>query len=234
MTTESTSGPAVELAEVSKAYRTRDQEVLALREMSLAIDAGSFVEIRGASGSGKSTLLALVSGLATPTSGTVSVGGEPISTWPVARRAAFRAEHVGFVFQMFHLLPYLSVLDNVLLAAPGQVDQAVRERAEGLLEELGLQDRLRHRPAQLSAGERQRVALSRALLNHPSLLLADEPTGNLDDDNARLVVDHLVAFHARGGTVLLATHDHRISAAERAIHLEHGRITRDERVAATS
>jgi len=221
------TGPPISFTDVSKLYRAQGREILALRELTLSVGPGEFIEIRGASGSGKSTLLALAGGLATPTAGRVDVAGQPLSEWPTSKRAAFRAAHVGYVFQLFHLLPYLSVVDNVLLAAPSRADRTMRERADELLDELGLATRRLHRPAQLSAGERQRVALARALLNRPSLLLADEPTGNLDDDNAQLVVDHLSAFHQRGGTVLLATHDHRVAGAGRVIQLEHGRIVED-------
>jgi putative ABC transport system ATP-binding protein len=191
----------------------------------LAVDPGQFLAIRGPSGSGKSTLLALVGGLARPSQGRVVVAGHEISSMTPAERARFRSENIGFVFQMFHLLPYLSVLDNVLVAAPRKNRRAARESAEALLERFDLAGRRGHRPAQLSAGERQRVAMARALLNRPQLLLADEPTGNLDDRNADVVLDFLAQFHAEGGTILLVTH--HPNAARRAaqsIDLDHGRI----------
>ena len=218
----------IELNNVTKRYRTQRQEVLALTDLSLQVDRGSYVAVRGRSGSGKSTLLSLIGGLALPTKGTIQVDGQNIAALSPAERAAYRASKVGFVFQMFHLLPYLNVLDNVLLAAADERRQACRQRATELLEEFGLQPRLTHRPAELSAGERQRVAMARALLNQPPLLLADEPTGNLDSENASALLDLLDRFQQAGGTVLLATHDPQ--AAERAgrqVVLERGKVIED-------
>ena len=142
-----------------------------------------------------------------------------------AERAQIRADSIGFVFQMFHLLPYLNVLDNVLVASRPDNRAASREYASELLESFGLTNRRFHRPGQLSAGERQRVAMARALLNRPQLLLADEPTGNLDDQNAGSVLDLLAEFHTSGGTILLVTHHENAAArAERSIGLENGRL----------
>ena len=210
---------------VSKIYQSAKGEVRALDEVSLMIDVGEFVAVCGPSGCGKSTLLSLTGGLAVPTSGQVTAFGYSISSQNSAQRAEFRAENVGYVFQMFHLLPYLTVLDNVLVAAHDQDSDLSRGEAESLLDKFGLADRLTHRPAELSAGERQRVAMARALLNRPKLLLADEPTGNLDPKNAAGVLDLLNQFHNDGGTVVLVTHDEK--AAERAtrvIQLEKGKL----------
>ncbi len=220
--------------EVHKHYTTPHGEVRALDGVSLSIEAGEYVAVQGHSGSGKSTLLALAGGLALPTKGTVTVDGAAISSLPSAERARFRADKIGFVFQLFHLFPYLNIVDNVLVAAPDAGSQATREKAESLLDRFGLDDRLTHRPAQLSAGERQRVAMARALLNGPQILLADEPTGNLDPDNGRIVLDAVDAFHAAGGTVLLVTH--HAEAAERAarsIALRSGQLV-DTPVAASN
>ncbi|HUG68693.1 MAG TPA: ABC transporter ATP-binding protein [Pirellulaceae bacterium] len=204
----------IELAGVSKVYRTTHGEVRAVDDVTLAIEAGEFVALKGHSGSGKSTLLALLGGLALPTAGTVMVAGHDVGNLSSSERARFREENVGFVFQMFHLLPYLSVLDNVLVAAPTGSRVASRDYAKQLLQGFGMSERITHRPCQLSAGERQRVAMARALLNRPKLLLADEPTGNLDEKNAEAMLDFLGGFHQEGGTIVLATHDER--AAERA------------------
>jgi ABC-type lipoprotein export system ATPase subunit len=213
------------LRDVSKVYRSAKGEVRALDGVSLEVAAGQFIAVRGHSGCGKSTLLALVGGLALPTGGRVEVDGQAVSEMTASQRAAFRAQDVGFVFQMFHLLPYLSVLDNVLLAAGNGAPDAAQAEALSLLEKFGLSDRLTHKPSELSAGERQRVAMARALLNRPRLLLADEPTGNLDPKNAAGVLDLLAAFHQAGGTVLLVTHDDKAAAAaQRTIELDHGRI----------
>lgn len=214
----------IELEGVTKAYATAAGEVRALDEFSLEVPAGKYLAVRGHSGSGKSTLLSLIGGLATPTNGVVRVDGQEVSSMSAGKRAAFRAEKIGFVFQMFHLLPYLSVVENVVVAATGDASGA-EERATRLLTEFGLDQRFGHRPGQLSAGERQRVAMARALLNNPPLLLADEPTGNLDPDSADAVLDLLQRFHESGGTVVLATHDDRAaSRAQDVLHLSKGRV----------
>jgi len=218
---------------VSKIYQTAKGEVRALDDVTFSIDAGEFVAVCGPSGCGKSTLLSLTGGLALPTSGNVTVFDAAVSGMNSAERAEFRAENVGYVFQMFHLLPYLTVLDNVLVAAHDQGSELSRGEAESLLEQFDLADRLTHRPAELSAGERQRVAMARALLNRPKLLLADEPTGNLDPKNAAGVLDLLNRFHEEGGTVILVTHDEKAAQrATRIIELEKGRTKPEPATAA--
>jgi ABC-type lipoprotein export system ATPase subunit len=210
---------------VHKHYRTANGEVRALNGVTLAIDDGEYVAVQGHSGSGKSTLLALAGGLALPTEGLVAVGGDEVSAMPSAARARFRAEHVGFVFQLFHLLPYLNIVDNVRIAALDPHSSQAKHDAEALLDKFGLHERKTHRPAQLSAGERQRVAMARALLNGPKLLLADEPTGNLDPENAKSVLDAIDGFHAAGGTVLLVTHHAEAAGrAARIISLSSGQV----------
>jgi len=214
----------ITLNNVSKIYPAHGSQVHALDEVSLQIDQGEFIAVCGHSGCGKSTLLSLIGGLALPTTGDVIVHGEEISQMPAGSRAAFRAAHIGFVFQMFHLLPYLNVYENVLTGAANP-DDAVRGRAEHLLQKFGLADRMKHHPGELSAGERQRTALARALLNNPPLLLADEPAGNLDPVNAENVMTLLNDFHHDGGTILLVTHDmEAASRAGRTITLEKGNI----------
>jgi putative ABC transport system ATP-binding protein len=196
---------------ISKTYRKGTRSVPVLHDLSLTVARGEFVSVLGPSGCGKTTILLTAGGLLTPDAGQVTLDGtDPYALAPEAR-AAFRAEHVGFVFQQFHLVPYLSVLDNVMTAglAAGDTSADVRAKAEGLIGKFGLSERSHHCPAELSVGERQRVALARALLNSPSLLLADEPTGNLDDDNAHIVLDTLRQFAHDGGAVLLVTHDQR-------------------------
>ena len=221
----------IELDGVSKLYHTVSGEVRALDDVSLEIGKGEFVSVQGQSGSGKSTMLALIGGLAVPTGGRIVVAEHEISRMSSSERAAYRAQTTGFVFQLFHLLPYLNILDNVLVAAPrGNASHgdtgSVRQYADELLQRFDLNNRRDHRPAQLSAGERQRVAMARALLNRPQLLLADEPTGNLDPKNADTVLDLLTDFHSAGGTVLLVTHDEQAAArAQRKITLESGRMT---------
>jgi len=196
----------VVLENISKCYRTRRGEVYALREVNLRIEKGEFVVLSGPSGSGKTTLLMTIAAMLRPSSGTVCVGGSDIYAMAISERARFRAENIGFVFQMFHLVPYLNIVENVLLAGRLSGRNASKAAAEGLLEQLGLGERAGHKPAELSAGEKQRAAIARALFNEPKIILADEPTGNLDPDNASAVLGHLAEFHGKGGTVILATH----------------------------
>ena len=214
----------VELQDVSKVYRKHDGEVRALDAVTARVEPGEFVAVRGPSGCGKSTLLMAVAGMARPSSGRVLLDGDDLYALSPRRRAAIRAQKVGFVFQMFHLIPYLSVWENILsplLAGAGGTPDGARAIAE----RLGLSDRLSHRSSELSTGERQRVALARALLNRPKLILADEPIGNLDPENGRAVMDFLAEFHGRGGTVLLVTHDELAAAyAKRTVTLDHGRL----------
>jgi len=215
----------VYLENVSKIYRTRHSEVKALDEVNLQIKEGEFVVIRGPSGSGKTTLLLNVGGMLRPTGGQVVVNGKDIYSMSERERAKFRTENVGFVFQMFHLVPYLNVIENVLLAAGTGRNRMVHEDARALLKRLRLSEREYHRPSELSAGERQRTAIARALLNRPKIILADEPTGNLDPNNADEVFVYLKEFHREGGTLLVVTHGKAADQyADRIVHLRDGHI----------
>jgi ABC-type lipoprotein export system ATPase subunit len=218
----------VEISELQKVYRRGTREVVALRDVSLSFEKGEFLAICGPSGCGKSTLLLTVGGLLRPTSGTVRVAGTAMYELNAGQRAEFRATTVGFIFQQFHLVPYLNVLDNVLAARLGITDdngQDIRQRALELVDQLGLMERRYHRPHELSVGERQRVAMARAVLNRPRLLLADEPTGNLDRDNAATVLEYLARFRHEGGAVLLVTHDALAARqADRIVRMDAGRI----------
>jgi putative ABC transport system ATP-binding protein len=212
---------------LSKSYAGPQGTINALVEASLTVAAGEFVAVQGPSGCGKTTLLLAAGALLRPTLGRVVVNGEDPYALSSGQRARFRAVNVGFVFQQFHLVPYLDVLDNTLaptlaLGANGDA----RARALELAARFGLTSRLHHLPAALSTGERQRVALARALLNKPKLLLADEPTGNLDAENGQIVLRCLAEFARDGGAVLLVTHepgagDH----ASRIVKMDGGRIT---------
>ena len=214
--------------EVTKTFRKNGAEVVSLDRFTAEIAEGEFVAVRGPSGSGKTTLLLTLGGMQRPSAGAVQFGGRDLYGLPSAERARLRSGEIGFVFQMFHLVPYLDLLGNVLLAAPGRPSDAERERAAGLLDELGLAKRASHRPGELSAGERQRLAVARALLNRPKLILADEPTGNLDPENAAEVIRHLAAFHRDGGTVVLVTHGTAADEhAGRIVRLEQGRLVAD-------
>jgi ABC-type lipoprotein export system ATPase subunit len=215
----------VQLENVSKVYRTRRGEVKALDEISLRVEEGQFVVVRGPSGSGKTTLLLVVGGMLRPTKGRVVVVGNDVYAMGERERAKFRAESIGFVFQMFHLVPYLDVIQNVLLPAGVGKNPAGRAEARELLKRLGMSGREYHKPSELSAGERQRTAIARALLNRPKIVLADEPTGNLDPENAAEVIGYLVEFHRGGGTVIVVTHGRVADQyADRIVHLREGCI----------
>ncbi len=219
----------IELVNVSKAYRTDSGEVRALDDVTVSVAPGEFVAVRGPSGSGKTTLLLTIGGMIRPTEGRVLTGGQDVYMLSSHQRARLRADTIGFVFQMFYLVPYLSALENVLVPTLAGA-RTGRQRATELLTRLQLADRLDHRPAELSTGERQRVALARALLNSPEIILADEPTGNLDPDNAREVMSYLAEFHREGGTVLVVTHDPLADQyAQRRLLMDRGQV-RDDRI----
>ncbi|HJN89056.1 MAG TPA: ABC transporter ATP-binding protein [Verrucomicrobiota bacterium] len=214
--------------EVTKIFRKNGTEVTSLDRFTAQIGEGEFVAVRGPSGSGKTTLLLTLGGMQRPSAGTVQLAGRDLYGLSPAERAKLRSSEIGFVFQMFHLVPYLDLLGNVLLASPSRPGDAARRRAGELLDELGLAKRASHRPGELSAGERQRLAVARALLNRPKLILADEPTGNLDPENAAEVIRHLAEFHRSGGTVVLVTHGTAAdSHADRIVSLEQGRLALD-------
>ncbi len=215
----------VVLENIVKTYRRRRGDVKALSDINLQIEKGEFVVICGPSGSGKTTLLMTIAAMLRPTNGSVCVEQKDLYTMSIRDRAKFRAENIGFVFQMFHLVPYLNVAENVALA--GGVAEGNRGTIEAneLLKQLGLAQRVFHKPSELSAGEKQRTAVARALFNRPKIILADEPTGNLDPDNAASVLGYLSEFHHSGGTVILATHGTEAEQfADRIIHLHNGSI----------
>ena len=214
--------------EVTKIFRKNGAEVVSLDRFTAEVAEGEFVAVRGPSGCGKTTLLLTLGGMQRPSAGSVQLGGRDLYALSPSQRARLRSSEIGFVFQMFHLVPYLDLLGNVLLACPGKPSDAVRRRAGELMDELGLAKRASHRPGELSAGERQRLAVARALLNRPKLILADEPTGNLDPENAAEVIRHLAEFHRGGGTVVLVTHGAAADAhADRTLRLEQGRLLAD-------
>ncbi len=224
-------GSAIELRNVHRSYDGNGATTVALDGVEAAIERGELVAVCGPSGSGKSTLLHLAGALDVPTSGDVFVEGWSLAGKSAADRAALRNTSIGFVFQQFNLLPGLTVAENVALPAvlarrkASEIDERVRE----LLDLVGLTDRARNRPGQLSGGEQQRVALARALVLDPPIVLADEPTGNLDTASGAAVLDLLLASHAAGRTVVIVTHDARIAAqAERVIYLRDGRIAQED------
>jgi lipoprotein-releasing system ATP-binding protein len=235
--------PLIRLANIYKSYRMGNDEVQVLRGVDLDVYDGEFVAIMGASGSGKSTLLHIAGALDRPDSLPANGTGEPPEVYfrdrPISRmrhqaRHQLRNREFGFVFQFYHLLPELNLLENVLLPAMVSAPfymvlvraRPRKEEALRLIDAFGLTDRIRHRPAQLSGGERQRVAIARALINQPALVLADEPTGNLDAKTGRTILDVLVKLHReRGQTMLLVTHDPNVARlADRTVNLADGRI----------
>ncbi len=211
--------------DVVRNFATRPGAVAGLAGLSLDVAPGEFVVIQGPSGSGKSTLLLTLGGMLRPTSGRVTVAGQDLHSLTTSARTRFRATTLGFVFQLFHLVPYLTVRQNILAGLP-RPDASGRARVAGLINELGLEERAGSLPGTLSAGERQRVALARALAKQPPLILADEPTGNLDPANAAGVFRRLDTYRRAGGTVLVVTHGPDAAPfASRVLRLEAGRIT---------
>ena len=211
----------VQLDSVTKVYQKKHSSVTALNAFNLQVKRGEFVVIQGPSGSGKTTLLLTIGGMLKPTSGIVTVKGNDIYALTEKNRTKFRAEKIGFVFQLFHLLPYLNVYENILLPDGVAANRTSRTEVEEILNRLRLTDRAYHKPGELSVGERQRTAIARALLNGPEILLADEPTGNLDSENATQVMDYFAGFHKNGGTVIVVTHGNEAEQyADRTIFLK--------------
>jgi len=216
----------LQLQDLAKSYQGSKGVVRAVDGVSLEVGAGEFVAVQGPSGCGKTTLLLAAGGLLQPTSGQVRVDGQDPYALSPGPRAQFRGQRIGFVFQQFHLIPFLSVLDNILTPTLAFRAPGAAERARELIAQFGLQGRAQHVAAELSTGERQRTALARALLNRPKLLLADEPTGNLDNDNGAIVLKYLAEFAKSGGAVLLVTHDAAaVQSAHRAVRLKEGKLT---------
>lgn len=210
---------------LTKIYDSSRRSVQALDDVSFEVSQGEFVAVQGPSGSGKTTLLLAIGGLLMPNGGHILVDGQDPYALSREARSRFRATTVGFVFQQFHLVPYLSVWDNVLAPSLATPQSDARGRATDLIKNFGLTDRMRHVPAELSTGERQRTALARALLNRPKILLADEPTGNIDPDNAAIVLEHLDKFARDGGAVILVTHDpSAASCAQRILSIKQGKL----------
>lgn len=216
---------------VRKSYGTGEARVEVLKGLDFIIEKGEQVALTGKSGSGKSTLLSLLAGLDSPDSGTISLGGQNISLMSEKELTNYRARNIGIVFQQFHLVSTLTALENVLLPLEILKTEGARQRAEALLESVGLSHRMDHLPSQLSGGESQRVAIARALSTHPAILFADEPSGNLDEETGDKVMSLLFELVKKSGTTLvLVTHDPELAqACERIIHLEHGKLSHEVR-----
>jgi putative ABC transport system ATP-binding protein len=222
--------PLIKLDGVRKVFSTEEMETHALADVHLAVERGEFVEVMGPSGCGKSTLLALIGLLDTPSEGEYWLDGEAMSRASAGERARLRNLHIGFIFQAFNLIGDLTVLENVELPLGyrGLVPAEGRRRALEALERVGMSHRIDHYPGQLSGGQQQRVAAARAVAGDPLILLADEPTGNLDSTNGEAVMGLLRDLHAGGATILMVTHDPRYSRyAERTVHLFDGRIVEE-------
>ncbi len=217
----------IEMHELTRVYDLGPQQIFALRGVNLIIEPGEYVAIMGPSGSGKSTLMNVIGCLDTPTSGTYLLDGVPVETLNDDQLAAIRNKKIGFVFQTFNLLARTTALQNVELplvyAKVSRTER--REQAEEALVAVGLGDRMHHQPNELSGGQRQRVAIARALVNRPSLLLADEPTGNLDSQTGREILDLFHELHSRGNSIIMVTHEDDVAReAKRIVHIRDGRV----------
>ena len=229
---DSSARPLIQLKDVKKTYLMGKMPVNALRGLDLDVWDGEMAAIMGPSGSGKTTLLNLLGLLDTPSSGSYRLAGDEVAKLGDRRRSQLRNQRFGFVFQVYNLLPRLTAVENVMipLVYGGMQRRERRPRAEGALEAVGLKDRMRHHPSELSGGEQQRVAIARALVNEPSVILADEPTGNLDSKSGAAVMELIHQLHYdRRVTVVLITHDPGIAArAERTVHLKDGQVADGE------
>jgi len=221
----------IEVENIEKTYRRGDgTPVTALKDISFSVNAGEFVTVRGASGSGKSSLLNIIGCLDTPTAGTYRLAGEDVSDYTDQERSNLRCRRIGFIFQSFNLLPRTTALENVEVPAlygGGRID---RDRALSLLDRVGLADRAAHFITELSGGEQQRVAIARAMMNNPPLLLADEPTGNLDSASGKAILELLTELHGEERTIILVTHDEAIATyAQRELLIQDGVIATDRK-----
>jgi putative ABC transport system ATP-binding protein len=225
------TAPALQLTDVRKTYRTGAIEVEALRGVTLAVNEGDYMAIMGPSGSGKSTLMHILGCLDVPTSGDYQLAGEHVGAMDETALAEIRNRRIGFVFQQFNLLPSLSAWRNVELPLTyaGLAPAERRQRAMDALERVGLADRVEHRPGELSGGQQQRVAVARAVVTNPAVILADEPTGNLDSTSSADVLSLLAELHQAGGTVILITHEADVAAAaQRVVHIRDGLLQTEQ------
>ncbi|HHP7233493.1 MAG TPA: ABC transporter ATP-binding protein [Desulfobacterales bacterium] len=226
---EASRRPVVEATKLTKSYTVDDRHISVLRDIDLSVRAGEFLVIRGSSGSGKTTLLSLLSGLDRPDYGQVRIEGQDITDLSEDKLAPLRNHTFGFVFQSFHLIPSLTALENVMFPAELRGESRAEDQARTLLAQVGLAERSDNFPHQLSGGEMQRVAICRALINHPRIIFADEPTGNLDSRNGQIVLQLLLDFHReRRTTLIMVTHSRDLAdLADRVIRLQDGAIQSD-------
>jgi putative ABC transport system ATP-binding protein len=219
----------ISLNNVGKSYGIGDYELHVLRDISVSIKKGEFVAIKGPSGAGKSTWMNLIGSLDLPTEGNIILDGHDLSTLSEEELAVLRSDKIGFVFQNFNLIPSLTAFENVSMPLIFQdIEKKNREEiARNLLEKVGLKERIHHKPSEMSGGEKQRVAIARALVNNPDIILADEPTGNLDSKTGKEIIELLMGLNKKGKTLIIITHDDKIAKlAERVINLKDGEIIR--------
>ena len=215
----------IKTEQLTKIFRSGRKDVIALNGIDITIDSGEFVLIKGHSGCGKSTLLFSLGGMLYPSSGRVVIDDVSVYDKSEKERAEFRANHIGFVFQSYHLLPYLTVLENILISQRFNKKSVTEERAVEIAQSLNIAHRLNHKPSELSVGEKQRTALARVFITNPEVIFADEPTGNLDPENAKEVIEHLKRYNEKGGTVIMVTHGNEADkVAGRIINMKNGRL----------
>ncbi len=221
----------LEIKNLCKVYGSGETRVDALKDVSFDVEQGEFVAIVGPSGSGKSTLMHILGGVDVPTSGIVNIAGTDIGQLDETKLAIFRRRNIGLIYQFYNLIPILNVEENMTLPILLDGKKPDKKLLDDIVDKLGMKDRLAHLPNQLSGGQQQRVSIGRALMNHPALLLADEPTGNLDSENSKEIISLLRKFNKENNqTVIIITHDERIAlSADRVITIEDGRITRDSK-----
>jgi putative ABC transport system ATP-binding protein len=223
----------IETVDITKVYGKGDIAVKALDGVSLRIDEGEFIAIMGPSGSGKSTLMNIIGCLDRPTEGSYTLAGSQVSKMDKTQLASARNRYLGFIFQSYNLLPRTSAIENVMLPlfyhrGNGMTHHQIREKAEEMLELVGLEERMHHMPHQLSGGQQQRVAIARSLVNHPALILADEPTGNLDTHSSQEVMELLTKLNMEGRTIVMVTHDHNVAGhSTRTITIRDGKVESD-------
>ena len=223
----------LEIKNLCKVYGSGETRVDALKDVTFDVEQGEFVAIVGPSGSGKSTLMHILGGVDVPTSGIVNIAGTDIGKLDETKLAIFRRRNIGLIYQFYNLIPILNVEENMTLPILLDGKKPDKKLLDDIVDKLGMKERLTHLPNQLSGGQQQRVSIGRALMNHPALLLADEPTGNLDSENSKEIISLLRKFNKENNqTVIIITHDERIAlSADRVITIEDGRITRDSKKA---
>ena len=215
----------IQIKNLTKIFHSKESDVIALNEINLNLEESNFILIKGPSGCGKSTLLFSIAGMLRPSSGEIILNGKNIYSYPEKELLKYRARYIGFVYQSYYLIPYLDVLDNILLVNKSHGVVVTEAEVMELAKKFNLQDRLHHKPSELSVGEKQRVAFMRAIVVKPKILLADEPTGNLDPENTKIIMDAFMDFRRQGGTVIMVSHGNEADAyADRLVEMKEGKL----------